>query len=402
MATTADTVTQEKGLTLTPPDPVPTVAPAQAAGLVPVDDKTRSQLEQKVDGFVAELIAQDVNSPEFGRRVDAITAMGQKEIREAASQSNRFLDRPVKAMDGETGVGKDLTELRRVVESLDPGRQGNLSAPRKLLGILPFGNKMRDYFDGYRSSQTHIAAILKSLSSGRDELLMDNAAIDTERANLWSAMGRLEQMIHLSKTMDAKLEDTANELDHTDPAKAKAIRETALFYTRQRTQDLLTQMAVTVQGYLALDLVKKNNVELVKGVDRASTTTVSALRTAVTVAQALANQKLVLDQITALNSTTANIIDSTGKLLRSQTARIHEQAAASTIPLETLQRAFQNIYDTMDAIDSFKLKALDSMKTTVTTLGNEVEKSKGYIARAEGAQNPQLTGGASSFKLEAL
>ncbi|WP_433908811.1 toxic anion resistance protein [Sphingomonas yabuuchiae] len=404
MATTADTVTQEKGLTLTPPDPVPTVAPAQAAGLVPVDDKTRSQLEQKVDGFVAELIAQDVNSPEFGRRVDAITAMGQKEIREAASQSNRFLDRPVKAMDGETGVGKDLTELRRVVESLDPGRQGNLSAPRKLLGILPFGNKMRDYFDGYRSSQTHIAAILKSLSSGRDELLMDNAAIDTERANLWSAMGRLEQMIHLSKTMDAKLEDTANELDHSDPAKAKAVRETALFYTRQRTQDLLTQMAVTVQGYLALDLVKKNNVELVKGVDRASTTTVSALRTAVTVAQALANQKLVLDQITALNTTTANIIDSTGKLLRSQTAQIHEQAAASTIPLETLQRAFQNIYDTMDAIDSFKMKALDSMKTTVTTLGNEVEKSKGYIARAEGAQNPQLTSGsaASSFKLEAL
>jgi len=404
MATTADTVTQEKGLTLTPPDPVPTVAPAQAAGLVPVDDKTRTQLEQKVDGFVAELIAQDVNSPEFGRRVDAITAMGQKEIREAAGQSNRFLDRPVKAMDGETGVGKDLTELRRVVESLDPGRQGNLSAPRKLLGILPFGNKMRDYFDGYRSSQTHIAAILKSLSLGRDELLMDNAAIDTERANLWSAMGRLEQMIHLSKAMDAKLEDAANELDHTDPAKAKAIRETALFYTRQRTQDLLTQMAVTVQGYLALDLVKKNNVELVKGVDRASTTTVSALRTAVTVAQALANQKLVLDQITALNTTTANIIDSTGKLLRSQTAQIHEQAAASTIPLETLQRAFQNIYDTMDAIDSFKLKALDSMKTTVTTLGNEVEKSKGYIARAEGAQNPQLTSGsaASSFKLEAL
>ncbi|WP_267434048.1 toxic anion resistance protein [Sphingomonas sp. GM_Shp_1] len=402
MATTADTVTQEKGLTLTPPDPVPTVAPSQAAGLVPVDDKTRTQLEQKVDGFVAELIAQDVNSPEFGRRVDAITAMGQKEIREAAGQSNRFLDRPVKAMDGETGVGKDLTELRRVVESLDPGRQGNLSAPRKLLGILPFGNKMRDYFDGYRSSQTHIAAILKSLASGRDELLMDNAAIDTERANLWSAMGRLEQMIHLSKAMDAKLEDAANELDHTDPAKAKAIRETALFYTRQRTQDLLTQMAVTVQGYLALDLVKKNNVELVKGVDRASTTTVSALRTAVTVAQALANQKLVLDQITALNTTTANIIDSTGKLLRSQTAQIHEQAAASTIPLETLQRAFQNIYDTMDAIDSFKLKALDSMKTTVNTLGQEVEKSKGYIARAEGAQNPQLTSGASSFKLEAL
>ena len=122
-----------------------------------------------------------------------------------------------------------------------------------------------------------------------------------------------------------------------------------------------------------------------------------------TVAQALTNQKLVLDQITALNTTTANIIDSTGKLLKSNTARIHEQAAASTIPLETLQRAFQNIYDTMDAIDTFKLKALDSMKTTVTTLGNEVEKSKGYIARAEGAGAGRADGAVGrQFKLEAL
>jgi len=232
---------------------------------------------------------------------------------------------------------------------------------------------------------------------------MDNAAIETERANLWAAMGRLEQMIHLAKTMDQKLEDKANDLDATDPAKAKALRESALFYARQRTQDLLTQMAVTVQGYLALDLVKKNNVELIKGVDRASTTTVSALRTAVTVAQALTSQKLVLEQITQLNTTTANIIDSTGQLLKSQTAQIHEQAAASTIPVETLQRAFQNIYDTMDAIDAFKMKALDSMKTTVNTLSTEVEKSKGYIARAEGQSQAALQGPQSdSFKLEAV
>ncbi|WP_419808901.1 toxic anion resistance protein [Sphingomonas sp.] len=403
MATTTETLTAEPDLVLTPPTPVPVVRAEKAAGLVPVGDDARSKLEERVDTFVAELVAQDVNSPDFGRRVDAITAMGGKEIRDAAGQSNRFLDRPVRAMDQEGGVGKDLAELRRVVEDLDPGKKGNLTAPQKLFGIIPFGNKMRNYFDGYKSSQTHISSILKSLASGKDELLMDNAAIDTERANLWGAMGKLEQMIHLSKTMDARLEDKANELDHTDPAKAKAIRETALFYTRQRTQDLLTQMAVTVQGYLALDLVKKNNVELVKGVDRASTTTVSALRTAVTVASALTNQRLVLESITQLNTTTANIIDSTGKLLKDNTARIHEQAASATIPLETLQRAFQNIYDTMDAIDTFKAKALDSMKTTVTALGSEVEKSKGYIARAEGASQGKLSGPApAQFQLEAI
>ena len=161
-------------------------------------------------------------------------------------------------------------------------------------------------------------------------------------------------------------------------------------------------MAVTVQGYLALDLVKKNNVELVEGVDRASTTTVAALRTAVTVAQALVGQKLVLEQITALNTTTANIIDSTGELLKTHTAQIHEQAASSTIPVETLQRAFQNIYDTMDNIDTFKLKALENMKTTVNTLSNEVEKSKGYIARSQGQAQAQATIASGASPLAAL
>lgn len=378
------TETATPTLTLTAPDPVPVVRAEQAIGLVPVSDDKKSKLDQKVESFVTDLVASDANSPEFGKKVDQLTAMGRKEIMAAAGMSNRFLDRPVRAMDKDSGVGADLAELRRTIEELDPGRKGKLSSGRKFLGIIPFGNSLKKYFDSYQSSQGHIQAILARLASGKDELLMDNAAIDVERMKLWEAMGALEQMIHISRALDTRLEETAADLDSSDPAKAKALRESALFYVRQRTQDLLTQMAVTVQGYLALDLVKKNNVELVKGVDRASTTTVGALRTAVTVAQAMTNQRLVLQQITALNETTANIIDSTGTLLREQTGKIHEQAASATIPIEVLQRAFQNIYDTMDNIDTFKIKALESMKTTVTTLTSEVEKSKGYIARAEG------------------
>ncbi len=388
----ATTIPDTADMTLTAPGPVAAIAAEKAAGLVPLEDAQKTQLEAKAEAFVSDLVAQDANSPEFGRRVDLIADMGRNEIAQAAGQSNRFLDRPVRSMDKESGIGNDLAELRRTIEDLDPGKRGSLTAPKRLFGIIPFGNKMRDYFDSYKSSQQHIASILTRLASGKDELLKDNAAIATERQSLWAAMGRLEQMIHVSKALDGKLESKANEIETSDPVKAKAIRETALFYVRQRTTDLLTQMAVSVQGYLALDLVKKNNVELMKGVDRASTTTVSALRTAVTVAQALTNQKLVLEQITALNSTTANIIDSTGTLLKSQTATIHEQAASSTIPLETLKRAFQNIYDTMDQVDAFKAKALVSMKTTVDALSNEVEKSKGYIARAEGAAQGRLAG----------
>src|SRR5688572_32086767 len=217
MATRTETATATQAspgstLTLEPPGALQTGQPEQEAGLVPLREEQKDALEERVDTFVSERVALDSNSPEFGKKVDQLTTMGRKEIAEAAGHSNRFLDRPVKAINADTGIGADLTELRRTVEELDPA-QGNLSRPRRLFGFIPFGNRMRGYFMKYQSAQTHIAKILAALASGKDELLQDNAAIDTERAQMWKTMGKLEQMIHISKTLDAKLEDKANELD---------------------------------------------------------------------------------------------------------------------------------------------------------------------------------------------
>ena len=74
MATTNETTTKTAtDFDLTPPDPVPSVSPAQAAGLVPVSDEKKSALQEKVDGFVNELVALDAKSPDFGKKVDQIT-----------------------------------------------------------------------------------------------------------------------------------------------------------------------------------------------------------------------------------------------------------------------------------------------------------------------------------------
>ncbi|HEX8578219.1 MAG TPA: toxic anion resistance protein, partial [Allosphingosinicella sp.] len=177
MATTAT----ETKLKLEAPEALQTLAPAEAAGLVPIEAEVKSKLETVVDKFVTDLVAADTNSPEFGKRVDELTNMGRKEIAAAAGHSNRFLDRPVRAMDKDTGIGNDLSELRRTVEALDPGRR-HPTGTKKLFGIIPFGNKLKNYFQSYQSAQTHIAQILRSLGNGKDELLMDNAAIATERA----------------------------------------------------------------------------------------------------------------------------------------------------------------------------------------------------------------------------
>src|SRR5207302_6048719 len=172
---------------------------------------------------------------------------------------------------------------------------------------------------------------------------------------VWAVKSRLEQYAHMAGVLDEALTRKIAALESKESEKARALKEDALFYVRQKRQDLLTQLAVVVQSYLSLDLIRKNNLELVKGVERATTTTVSALRTAVIAALALTNQKLVLDQITALNTTTGNIVESTSQMLRQQTLEIANQAANSTVSIEKLQAAFNNIYATIDTIDTFKL-----------------------------------------------
>jgi uncharacterized protein YaaN involved in tellurite resistance len=293
------------------------------------------------------------------------------------------LQSPVKALtsgglsEGST-VGKTLLELRRTVENLDPKEA---TGAKKLLGMIPFGDKIEDYFRKYQSAQSHLEGILHSLRDGQDELGKDNAALNLEKQQLWDAMGRLNQYVYVAERLDARLSANIAELEATDPEKARALRDDVLFYVRQKHQDLLTQLAVSIQNYLAIDIVIKNNIELIKGVDRASTTTVSALRTAVIVAQALGNQKLVLDQITALNTTTSGMIERTSQMLRDNSVAIQQQAASATIGLPQLQAAFANIYATMDAIDTFKVEALDNMAATIGTLESEVTKSRSYLDR---------------------
>jgi uncharacterized protein YaaN involved in tellurite resistance len=381
-------------LVLTPPAPVATVTPAQADEAVGIEPAARAAIETQANSYVDSLIGLDPNSTEFSSKVDAVHNLGDDEIRQAASVSNRFLERPVNAMNGDDKtkeVSKGLVDLRQTIEDLDPSKQGLLSK-KKIFGLIPFGDSLRDYFDKYRSSQSHLDAIVNALYRGQDELRRDNAALDQERTRLWEVMGQLRQYAFMTETLDHTLSAKIAELETSNAEQADKLNKDVLFYVRQKHQDLLTQLAVSVQGYLALDLVKKNNTELIKGVDRATTTTISALRTAVIVSQALGNQKLVLDQITALNTTTSNMIESTSELLKNQSAEINKQASESTIDIDKIKIAFDNVYATMDAIDTYKLQALENMKTTVSVLSQRVEGAQKYLERVGSPEQSDKTG----------
>ncbi len=367
---------------LTAPEPVTAVAVSDAIGKVPVPVDERVRLDADATQLARELAALSPDSAEYKERVRTLEALANADITRSAGVSNRMLERPTRAMaalsEG-SPVAKSLVDLRGTIEKLDPSRQGDLFSPRKLLGVLPFGNKLRDYFRGYESSQSHLNAIIESLRRGKDELLRDNASIEQEKLTMWTLMGELEKHGYLARALGDALEREVETLRGSDPARARSLAEDALFAARQKQQDIATQLAVNVQGYLALDLIKRNNAELVKGVDRATTTTVAALETAIVTAQALANQKLVLDQIGALRATTSDLILSTSQMLRQNAGRIQEGATNPTVDVEKLKTAFANVRATIDGMADYRIKALSSMTQTVDALGEEVGKAKIYL-----------------------
>ena len=373
-------------ISLEAPQPVAVVPQDEADQMVKLDLTKVPELDAKVNDFVMHVLQTPVNTSVFDEKVNAIHQLGSAEIRASAQIANRMLDRPAKSMDkalfDNSPIAKSLTELRSVVEELDPTRQGSLSSPRKFLGIIPMGKSVQDYFRKYQSSQTHINAIIESLYHSKDELMKDNASIEQEKVNMWALMQSLRQYIYVGQKIDERLGQKIGELEATDPEKARVVKEELLFYVRQKNMDFLTQLAVNIQGYLALDMIRKNNLELIKGVDRATTTTIAALRTAVMVSQALSSQKLVLDQINALNATTSSLIESTSVMLKRQTAQVHEQASGSSVDLEKLQKSFNHIYETMQAIDAFKVKALGNMQQTLHVLTQEVDRAQTYLDRS--------------------
>lgn len=158
-----------------------------------------------------------------------------------------------------------------------------------------------------------------------------------------------------------------------------------LFPVRQKHRDLLTQMAVCAQGYLAMDVVRRNNEELIKGVDRAATTTVSALRIAVMLASALENQRKVTEQVNVLRSTTEDLIRGNAEMLATQSGEIQRIAADPAVGVETLRAAFQQIYRTLDAIDTYKIQATESMAATVESLSTELRTASSYLERTRSA-----------------
>ncbi|MGO2111111.1 MAG: toxic anion resistance protein [Pseudoclavibacter sp.] len=366
--------------------PVEAVEPAKSTDMLPeVPPEQLLDLKQRAGSWASHVASLQPKTPEFMEQIRAIQNVARQEITASSNATNRFLQTSLQQAKGggsghQADVAGTLVDLRNSVEDLSPDKQDLLS---RLSRALPFGNKMQRYFRQYESNQEQINTILLALDRGQDMLRRDNAALAVERKTLWESMGELKKLDALLEELDGAVNDKIAALQTSGDEQAASSMETeVLFAVRQRRMDVQTQMAVSVQSYLSMDLIQDNNLKLVDGVERAKTTTMTALRTAVIVAQALENQRIVLDQIDAVNRTTNAMIDRTSQLLRDNAGRVQEQAVNSGVSIETLQRAYDNLFATLDEVETFRKTANDNFATTITSLQGQVANAEPYLERA--------------------
>lgn len=344
-----------------------------------------TKLKELAAENASEIMELDLDSLEKRKTViNSVQEFG-KDTLENSAQKNKLLKTSVgdlSKMGGEGGeVADSLLDLQEEIKDLDPS-----AVDFAKTGLLSkIFNPMRSYFNKYQQADEVINDIIVSLKKGKATLKNDNTTLEIEEVAMRDLTKKLRKEIELGTMMDEEISaqiETA-QANNEDQDKIKFIKEEILFPLRQKIMDLQQMIVVNQQGIMSIEVIRRNNKELIRGVDRAINVTVSAMRTAAIVASALYNQKIVLKKIKLLNETTNDLISGTSKMLKEQGTEIHKQSMEENISVETLKTAFADAISAMDEISTYKQEALPKMKNTIDEFKELADKGEEQIQKIE-------------------
>jgi uncharacterized protein YaaN involved in tellurite resistance len=369
-------VAPEPPLQLAMPEPVtPVKEPDAAAAVVPMKDDLRKQAESQADQFIADLLRMDVTSGEFRSRVDSAFRLGRKEIGDSSLLTGKFMEKNF-VKDTDNPAFKVMTEMRTLFESLDPGKEGDLLSQNRLLGVIPFGNRLHAYLQRFDTASVILRKLIDNLYGVEDQLARDDQELFATMNKLLDAMVKLKAVDVFIDRLDEVLNTGIARLKTSDPMRAKAIEQEVLFYARQASVDIKTQILVCINGYKMLEGLRKTGRELHNGCDRMATIGMSSLAIAVTLARAQGYQMRVMEALKQGSATIESLLASTAKMFGDHVDRVVEFQSNPLIGVQTLKAAFDTVFASLDKMDEFRSKAIESMGANITML-------KGLLAEGE-------------------
>ena len=355
------------------------------------EPKVDTELDNQAGDVVARIMKLDLNDQSAYEQTKAAVENLGSELQKEAARRSAMLKQPLTQLmkQGDEGgeVAKTLIDLKLQVEELDPARF-DLEAgwATRMLGNIPgIGNPIKRYFSRYESASTTIDAIIRSLKNGQEQLKRDNLTLADDQAAMRALTLKLERAIKLAQLIDQRLQSSLDTEVLADDPRHRFIAEELQFPLRQRIMDLQQQLLVNQQGFLTTEIVIRNNKELIRGVNRALNVTVSALQVAVTLALALANQRIVLEKVQALSATTDNLIAGTAERLKTQGAEIHKQASGTGLNIDVLKQSFVDIRAALEDIARYRREALPKMAQNILEMDQLAQHSEEQIRKFEKA-----------------
>ncbi|MCQ2970556.1 MAG: toxic anion resistance protein [archaeon] len=344
-----------------------------------------SNIKNQAQDNAVAIFDADLNNPQAREKIlKPLDNFGLNEMSRSAAHNEMLATRFVDLTKGgkeSDNIGENLMELNREIKDLDPSKIN--FAKKGLLGNLM--NPVRKYFAKYEKAENAISDIVQSLDKSSKVLQNDNTTLLNEENYLREVTNKLLADIELAKQMDASIEaqiQTA-EIEGIDEEKINFVREEILFPLRQRIMDMQQMIVVNQQGIVSLNVIRRNNKELIRGVKRAQNVTVSALRTGVMVASALYDQKIVMDKINIINSTTEHIIESTSHMLKEQGSEIQKHSAETMISPEVLKVSFSEAIQAIEDVSTYKEQALPKMKETIVMFSDLATEGQKVVEKIE-------------------
>ena len=352
----------------------------------PTEERRRT-IAGATEGQAGQIMSVDLDSFESRREItSAIESMGN-DLATKSTAKNEILARRIGELSqggGQTGeVARGLADLSIQMRDLDPSAIDFAKSG----GLGKFFNPVRRYFERYKTADAEIADIVRSLDRGKATLTADNTTLELEEAAMRDLTKKLSEKVDIAMQLDRSLttEIERRKAQNEDEKLVKFVEEEVLFPLRQKVMDFQQLLVVNQQGIVAMEVIRRNNLELIRAVDRAQSVTVSSLRVAVTVAGALYNQKIVLDKVKALNATTESMIASTSRMLKEQGTEIQRQATEATVSPDTLKQAFADALGALDDISTYKQEALPRIAQTIQEFKQIAEKGEARLKQMEDA-----------------
>lgn len=151
--------------TLSPPEVITPLSPEVAKTAVPLAKEVQSAVDDQVNRFMEGLLSEDVQSEAFKAKLDSAFALGREEVSVASSlMQGRLMQRNFAGVEDSTAY-KAIQDMRGHLDELNPGKEGDLFQPGKILGFIPFGNKLQSYFRKFQSAGTQLQKSMQDRKS---------------------------------------------------------------------------------------------------------------------------------------------------------------------------------------------------------------------------------------------